>query len=157
MKIRCGFDIAYDCPAPTPMLLLLNPHPSRLHDLLTPNTIGFSPPIPAYDYRDGFGNTCTRIVAPAGRTEMRADFLIEDSGLPDRLVLGAVQHPVEDLPDDIPPEWLAMARERVGADFTPVLSGDTEPAIGADERARADEQAFEVIAAARELFGLGRA
>ena len=63
----------------------------------------------------------------------------------------------EELPDDIPPEWLAMARERVGADFTPVLSGDTEPVIGADERARADEQAFEVIAAARELFGLGRA
>ena len=61
-----------------------------------------------------------------------------------------------DLPDRIPADWLAMARERAGVDFTPALSGDTPLAVGADERARADEQAFEVIEAARDLFGLAR-
>lgn len=61
-----------------------------------------------------------------------------------------------ELPERMPEDWLAMARERAGMDFTPTLSGDTPLSIGAEERARADEQAFEVIEAARDLFGLNR-
>ena len=49
-----------------------------------------------------------------------------------------------------------MARDRAGMDFTPTLSGDTPLTVSADERARADQQAFEVIDAARDLFGLTR-
>jgi hypothetical protein len=37
MKIRAGYDISYDCPQPTPMILTLSVHPSRFSDLLTPN------------------------------------------------------------------------------------------------------------------------
>lgn len=59
-----------------------------------------------------------------------------------------------ELPEQVPADWLEMAHERAGVDFTPVLSGDTPLMIGADERARADAQAFEVIDAARDLFGL---
>ncbi|WP_426044030.1 hypothetical protein [Caulobacter sp. DWR3-1-2] len=29
MRIKAGFQITYDCPAPTPMLLMLNVHPDR--------------------------------------------------------------------------------------------------------------------------------
>ena len=36
MLIEAGFDIAFECPAQTPMLLQLNVHPSRDADLLTP-------------------------------------------------------------------------------------------------------------------------
>src|SRR5688572_329023 len=59
VKIRIGYEITYDCPQPTPMLLVLRVHPSRHADLLTPDPIGFDPPIPSTDYRDGFGNICT--------------------------------------------------------------------------------------------------
>ena len=33
MRIRAGYEIAYDLPAPTPMLLCLSVHPSRRDDL----------------------------------------------------------------------------------------------------------------------------
>ena len=35
MKIRAGYEISYDCPKPTPMILTLSVHPSRIPDLLT--------------------------------------------------------------------------------------------------------------------------
>ena len=35
MKVRAGYEISYDCPAPTPMILQLSVHPSRIPDLLT--------------------------------------------------------------------------------------------------------------------------
>jgi hypothetical protein len=35
MRIRAGYELVYECPKPTPMLLVLNIHPSRRGDLLT--------------------------------------------------------------------------------------------------------------------------
>jgi hypothetical protein len=59
-----------------------------------------------------------------------------------------------ELPEELPAEWLAVARERAGVDFTPRLSGDWPLEIDADSRARADEEANRTIDAARSLFGL---
>lgn len=101
MKIRTGFDISFDCPAPIPMLLMLNIHPSREPDLLTEHKIVFDPPVPASDYNDGFGNRCTRIVAQPGRQSMRAEFLVRDYGDPDPVPHGAPQVAIENLPSDI--------------------------------------------------------
>jgi transglutaminase-like putative cysteine protease len=101
MKIHAGYQIAYECPQPTPMLLMLHVHPSRLPDLITPNQIKFDPPVEHRHYRDGFGNICTRVLAPAGRFEISADFLIHDSGMHDLVVPDAVQNPVDKLPDDV--------------------------------------------------------
>ena len=39
MLIEVGFDIAFECPAQTPMLLQLNVHPTRDAGLLTPDRI----------------------------------------------------------------------------------------------------------------------
>ena len=100
MKIKAGFKIAYDCPKPTPMLLVLSVHPSRMPDLLTPQRISFDREIVQSEYTDSFGNVCTRITAPAGITTMSTDFLIADSGLPDILSPQARQHPIEELPED---------------------------------------------------------
>ena len=54
MKIRIGYEITYDCPKPTPMLLVLSIHPSRQADLLAPHRIVFDPPIASTDYHDAF-------------------------------------------------------------------------------------------------------
>ncbi|MFY9336138.1 MAG: transglutaminase family protein, partial [Mycobacterium sp.] len=51
-------------------------------------------------YRDSFGNWCTRIVAPEGRTRVTANAIVSDSGLPDLVVPEAHQIPVPDLPVD---------------------------------------------------------
>lgn len=101
MKIRAGFSITHECPQPTPMLLVLNIHPSRRVDLLTEQTLVFDRPIEAWGYIDGFGNACARIVAPAGLTTISTDFEIYDGGLPDVLPVDAVQHEIKDLPDEV--------------------------------------------------------
>ena len=69
-------------PEPNPMLLVLNIHPSRRVDLLTDQLLTFDRPIKARDYNDGFGNACTRLVAPAGLTTISTEFVIYDSGEP---------------------------------------------------------------------------
>ncbi len=101
MLIRAGYDIAYECPQPTPMLLVLSIVPGRFPDLATPHQIRFDPPIASSNYQDGFGNICTRAVAPAGRLRIFNEFLIGDTGLPDAVAPEARQVPVEDLPEDV--------------------------------------------------------
>jgi hypothetical protein len=100
VKIRIGYEITYECPKPTPMLLVLSVHPSRQADLLTPQSIVFDPPIASADYRDGFGNNCTRILAPVGGLTISSDQIIADPGTPDIVAGDAEQHAVESLPDD---------------------------------------------------------
>ena len=98
MQIRIGFDIAYECQQPTPMLLALNVHPSRQHDLLIPDTLRSDPELPISSYIDTFGNHVSRVVIPAGRTRFHTDALISDSGHPDPVVADAEQHDIPDLP-----------------------------------------------------------
>jgi transglutaminase-like putative cysteine protease len=101
MLIRAGYELVYEHPQPTPMILVLNIHPSRQADLVTEQVLRFTPPVQGWEYLDGFGNVCTRMVAPAGATTISTEFLIRDSGLPDEVAPDAVQHPVGDLPDEI--------------------------------------------------------
>jgi transglutaminase-like putative cysteine protease len=101
MRIRAGYEIAYDCPAPTPMMLMLSVRPERLGDLETPDEVITDPKVPVRQYVDTFGNICTRLVAPAGRITLRTDFVIRDSGQPDPVAADAEQHAVDDLPDAV--------------------------------------------------------
>ena len=100
MRIKAGFTLGYDCSQPTPMLLCLSVHPSRHSDLLTTPHLTFVPAVQAWDYTDTFGNVCTRITAPAGRTTISTSFEINDNGRPDYIPIGALQHDIKDLPDD---------------------------------------------------------
>ena len=101
MKIRAGYEISYDCPQPTPMILTLSVHPSRVPDLLTWDRMRFDPPIPANTYHDSFGNFCHVIRAPAGRLTMSTDFLVQDKGEPDAVAPQAEQHALGDLPVEV--------------------------------------------------------
>ena len=100
MQIRVGFEMTYDCRQPTPMILTLNVHFTRVSDLVGRDDLIFDPPVPMAAYRDSFGNWCTRIVAPAGRTKIAADALVRDSGLPDVIARDARQMAVPDLPEE---------------------------------------------------------
>ncbi|MGE0026942.1 MAG: acetoin utilization protein AcuC [Thermoleophilia bacterium] len=57
-----------------------------------------------------------------------------------------------ELPDEVPADWLATARERAGMEFTPTLLGDTPFTVDEGMRARGDAEAWETIQAARDLF-----
>ncbi len=101
MRIKTGFEITYDCPAPVPMMLTLSVHPSRRDDLETPDWVRTDPPLDVRQYLDGFGNICSRVMAPAGRLTLSADFVIRDSGQVDDHAPDAQQLSVQDLPDDV--------------------------------------------------------
>jgi transglutaminase-like putative cysteine protease len=100
MLIEAGFELAYKCEAPTPMVLMLSPHPSRAADIIGEARLAFTPGPPTRDYLDGFGNRCTRIVAPAGTTTIATRFTIRDGGLPDPVSPSARQHGIDELPDE---------------------------------------------------------
>ncbi len=99
MQIRVGFEMAYRCPQPTPMILALSIHYSRASDLVRPDHLVTSPAVPVTAYRDLFGNWCSRLVAPAGAFTLSTDALVNDSGLADLVVPSAPQVPVEQLPE----------------------------------------------------------
>src|ERR1700712_2861251 len=107
MRIRLGYEITYECPQPTPMLLLLNVHSSRYQDLETPDFIRTDPQIPITQYHDTYGNLCSRLVLPPGRTVLSADFVIRDTGLQDQTAPDAVQHAFEGLPNEVISSLLA--------------------------------------------------
>lgn len=101
MLIRAGYEIRFTTTKPTPMMALLSVHPSRSPDLRTEPRLRTDPGVPTHDFLDSFGNIATRFVLPEGETILSNDFVITDSGLPDRTVEDAEQHAVEDLPDEV--------------------------------------------------------
>ncbi len=100
IRIKVGCDIHFEFPQPTPMIVVLNVHYSRVSDLEQPDYLITRPSVPLEGYRDSFGNWCCRFVAPAGHFEILTDAVVRDSGKWDTVDLNAVEHPVEQLPAD---------------------------------------------------------
>jgi transglutaminase-like putative cysteine protease len=100
IQIRVGYELIYDCPQRTPMILTLNIHSTRAADIVVPDLLNTDPYVPSSRYRDGFGNWCTRLVAPAGRIKIASSGVIRDSGKPDEIASLACQDDVADLPEE---------------------------------------------------------
>ena len=83
MQIRVGYELQYDLPQPTPMILTLHVHYTRASDLVRPDHMMTTPAVPMAAYRDGFGNWCTRLVAPQGHFSVTADAWSTTRGVPD--------------------------------------------------------------------------
>jgi transglutaminase-like putative cysteine protease len=78
----------------------LSVHPSRTNDVLTTSGIQTEPYLPLREYRDMFGNICTRVTAGPGQVRFSSSFDILDSGHPDEVRASAREHPIDELPDD---------------------------------------------------------
>jgi transglutaminase-like putative cysteine protease len=100
MQLRIGYEIEYEFPQPTPVIATLNVHFTRVSDLAAPDHLVLDPAVPISGYRDGFGNWCSRFVAPGGRMTLSTDAVIRDSGLADPVTADAAQVPVEWLPEE---------------------------------------------------------
>jgi transglutaminase-like putative cysteine protease len=100
MKLRVGYELVYECEQATPMLLMLNTHYSRVQDVLSADVLKVDPPVPIAQYRDAFGNLCSRIVAPPGRISLSTTAVLEISSEPETIPANGYQHPVEELPAD---------------------------------------------------------
>ncbi len=100
MQINVGYELTYECPQPTPMILALSVHYSRASDIVKPDHLTIQPSVPIEAYRDSFGNWCSRLVAPAGLVRLRGDGIVNDTGLPDETAPHAMQRSVQSLPGD---------------------------------------------------------
>jgi len=100
MLIRLGYEIRYELPQVTPMLLNLHVHYSRTFDCVRGDHMITEPAVPLTMYRDGFGNWCTRLSAPPGTFRVTGDAVVRDSGLVEPAYPWALEHPVQALPDE---------------------------------------------------------
>jgi transglutaminase-like putative cysteine protease len=100
MLIRYGYEIGVSCPQPTPMICLLSIRDDSAGNIRVPEQTFTTPDVPVRTFRDLFGNTCTRFVAPAGDFSLWGDGTVEVSGLPDPVDWGALEIPIAELPDD---------------------------------------------------------
>ena len=100
MQIGLGYEFIYNFPQPTPMILMVSVHYSRASDIIVPDHLTTDPSVRITQYRDGFGNWCTRIMAPVGRIRIRGNGVVRDTGLPDVMVPSAQQQAVQDLPEE---------------------------------------------------------
>jgi transglutaminase-like putative cysteine protease len=101
MLIRVGFETAFEFAKPTPVVLMMHVHPSRVSSIRSPERLTVTPPAAIFEYADLYGNRCSRAVVPAGYVTFRNDAVIEDDGRPDLQATDAYQHRVEELPCEV--------------------------------------------------------
>lgn len=101
MPINFGYHLEYVLEERTPMILMLHAHSSHVHALIRPDDVRMDPLLDAEIYHDAFGNTCTRVDAPAGALQIYADGWIDDVLLDNDVHPFAKEHPLSLLPDDV--------------------------------------------------------
>jgi transglutaminase-like putative cysteine protease len=100
MRVRVGCEFQYEATWPAPAVLLVrarddDPH-RILHERWAPQ-----PGLPTHDYYDLYHNRCQRLTLPIGPSSLTYDAVVEISDEPDAVDTAAIQHPVEELPDDV--------------------------------------------------------
>ncbi|MHC0053708.1 transglutaminase-like domain-containing protein [Actibacterium sp. D379-3] len=100
MLIRFGYDITVTCPQPTPMVCLLSMRDERRADLRAAEQVVTNPDVDTTRYRDIYGNSCLRFVAPPGDFSLWGDGTVADSGMPDPVDWNARETPIAQLPDE---------------------------------------------------------
>src|SRR5260370_2806336 len=108
MLIKTEYDIQFHLPIPTPMVAMLHLHPSLEPAVREGNELKIEHidretkrDIAASEYRDTFGNRCTRFMTPAGAIRLSGTSVVEIKVLPDPINAYARQVSVEDLPSEV--------------------------------------------------------
>jgi transglutaminase-like putative cysteine protease len=108
MLIQSEFDIQFHLAVPTPMLAMLHLHPTLESQVRAGNEVvveqmegEVATKIATTEYRDSFGNRCTRFVAPAGTVRLGGMSVVAAKEMADPVYANAQQTPVADLPDEV--------------------------------------------------------
>src|SRR5271168_4066998 len=97
MLLRLGYELVFQVPARTPVLVLLYVHPSQAISLLEADWVHVEPNTPIKEFTDALGNRCGWLIAPPGKLRLWNTTLIEVSGAPDIVRSSLPQQAVEDL------------------------------------------------------------
>lgn len=99
MWLHTSCDLEFEIAVPTPFVLMLRPR-SGAQQWIASEQYRLSPSVPAFEFTDGYGNLCQRLIAPAGvfRVHTAAEVMISDTvdSAP-----GASFVDVQNLPDPI--------------------------------------------------------
>ena len=100
MKLRIGYEFNYHFPQPTPCILALNVHSSRVSRSHTPGLYSDKSADTHRRLSRCFGNWCSRIVAPVGPALSVLTLSCTIAACPTRSCPVPASIPVEHLPDD---------------------------------------------------------
>jgi transglutaminase-like putative cysteine protease len=116
MLIKSEFDIQFHLAHPTATVAILHLHPSLERHLRTGNVLviehledgagfvaapGYGKLIGTSEYRDSFGNRCSRFIAPAGLVRLSGTSTIDVDGMPEPANENLRQAPIEELPAEV--------------------------------------------------------
>ncbi len=100
MLIRYGYELSFECAAPTLMLCLLDAHEDLAHHMVYDSGFKIWPANGSSTYRDSFGNQVRKFVAPTGLLTIHRDSIIKDDGQPDPVIEDAQEMPLDRVPND---------------------------------------------------------
>src|SRR5438105_12936840 len=100
MLVKVGCEFIYESSWPTPAVMQVRPRQDGDFRVLD-EAWRITPPLALHAYSDIYGNTCQRMVIPAGDMLLSYDAMIEVSGQADEVAPDAVQLPVAELPDEV--------------------------------------------------------
>src|SRR5277367_1239594 len=108
MLIKTEYDIQFHLSRPTPMVAILHLHPALEPTVREGNELKVEhidrdtkTDITASEYRDVFGNRCTRFITSAGAIRLSGSSVVEMEALADPINAHAQQSPVENLPSEV--------------------------------------------------------
>ena len=108
MLVKSEFDIQFHLSMPTPMVAMLHLHPTLEPRVRAGNELKVEhidrdtkTDVPSSEYRDVFGNRCTRFTTPAGAIRLSGTSVVEMEPLGDSINAYAQQAPVEGLPSEV--------------------------------------------------------
>ncbi|WP_432698225.1 transglutaminase-like domain-containing protein [Marinobacterium sp. YM272] len=99
MWLRASCDLTFDITVPTPFIFMLRPR-SGANQWVAREEYNIAPIVPVFEFTDGYGNLCQRLVAPKGTFSVKtvAEMMVADDV--DRAP-GAPFVNVEYLPDSV--------------------------------------------------------
>jgi transglutaminase-like putative cysteine protease len=99
MWVRTSCDLAFDIAVPTPFVLMLRPR-SGAQQWVAREEYKLVPSVPAFEFTDGYGNLCQRLIAPPGAFAVYTAAEVMTADCVDR-ARGAPFVEVQNLPDAV--------------------------------------------------------
>ena len=99
MWLRTSCDLTYEINAPIPFVLMLRPR-SGAQQWIAREEYRLDPSVPVFEYTDGYGNLCQRLIAPAGVFKVYTNAEVMTADYIDR-AYGAPFVEIQNLPDDV--------------------------------------------------------
>ncbi|MFK8048142.1 MAG: transglutaminase family protein [Halioglobus sp.] len=99
MWLRTNCDLEFDIELPTPFVLMLRPR-SGAQQWVATEVYNLTPTVPAFEFTDGYGNLCQRLIAPPGYFSVHTTAKVMISDTVDEAP-GAAFVEIQSLPDEM--------------------------------------------------------